>query len=169
MPPRLLHPLTYVGVSIVILMVQIMPLGPTIANISGPDVLVAMTLAWVWRRPEMLPIGVIALVSLMFDLILMRPPGLGTALLIVAVEMLRARAFIPGEPSVAIEWFNGAVVIIGLLFVMTLVKTLLFLETGGMALTLSQMALTVAIYPIAGLCVAGLCRIIEPRKNGPAR
>ena len=44
------------------------------------------------RRPDFLPVLLIGAVVLLEDLILLRPPGLWTALVILATEFVRARA-----------------------------------------------------------------------------
>ena len=65
----------WVLIAVVSIALRMLPLG----NAPGwpmPDVLLALTLAWVLRRQAHLPAALIALVFLAEDLFLMRPPGL---------------------------------------------------------------------------------------------
>ena len=46
---------------------------------AGPDLMLAFTFAWVLRRPDYVPVLLIAAIFLLEDMLLMRPPGLWTA------------------------------------------------------------------------------------------
>ncbi len=70
----------------------------------GPDILICVIMAWIVRRPDFLPMPLILFVILLEDLILMRPPGLWTAIVIVATEFLRGRVALTRELSFVVEW-----------------------------------------------------------------
>ena len=59
---------------------RLLPLDMLPARIAGPDIIVALSFAWVLRRPEYAPPLFIATILLMSDLLFQRPPGLWAAL-----------------------------------------------------------------------------------------
>jgi hypothetical protein len=65
--------------------------------------MLALTFAWVLRRPEFVPPLLIAAMILLGDLMFHRPPGLWAALVLVTAETLRVRDIREG-PDGAI-WF----------------------------------------------------------------
>ncbi|WP_341367254.1 hypothetical protein [Yoonia sp. BS5-3] len=64
-------------VAFLIVVAQLVPLDMRPASWSWPDLLLAMTLAWVVRKPDYAPVALIAALFLMTDLLLHRPPGFG--------------------------------------------------------------------------------------------
>lgn len=73
----------YVVVAFAILFVRLLPLSPGRVAMPGPDVLLCLTIAWVLRRPEQVPVLVIAAVFLIEGLLMLRPPGLWAAVVVV--------------------------------------------------------------------------------------
>ena len=53
---------TFIVAALVILFFHLLPLDPAPSRWAGPDVLVAMVLAWAVRRPDYVPILLVALV-----------------------------------------------------------------------------------------------------------
>ncbi|WP_166416590.1 hypothetical protein [Cochlodiniinecator piscidefendens] len=114
----------------------------------APDILLAITLCWLIRRPRYVPVFLIGLVFLMTDLLLMRPPGLMAALVVLTTEFLRARLHLLRELPFLFEWgvIGGAILVV---FIAD--RSMLSLALTGTP-TLSQtlvLALTTwAVYPI---------------------
>ena len=86
---RWLYRSLFVGICMVIVFFQILPLSTLPTSVPGPDLLLCLTFAWVHRRPEFVPPLVIALVFLTVDMLTQRPPGLRVALILVHA-LLRA-------------------------------------------------------------------------------
>ena len=57
----------YLAVAMAIIFLQLLPLDTAPPEWAPPDVLLAVTLAWVARRPEFLPFFVVFLVFLLTD------------------------------------------------------------------------------------------------------
>ncbi len=70
----------------------LLPLNTQPRGWAAPDLLLCVTLAWVARRPEFVPVLLVAAVFLSTDLLFHRPPGLWTALVLILTQSLRARA-----------------------------------------------------------------------------
>lgn len=62
------------------------------ASFPMPDLLLCLTLAWVVRRPDMLPAPVIAAYFFLEDILLLRPPGLWALIVLLSSEFLRRRS-----------------------------------------------------------------------------
>ncbi|MDF0601788.1 rod shape-determining protein MreD [Psychromarinibacter sp. C21-152] len=109
---RALYGSAYLGLSLGLILLHIMPtdIGPD--GYPGPDLMLCVTFAWVLRRPQYVPTLLIAAVFLLTDILFMRPPGLWTALVVVAVEALRARESVLREQPVAVELGTVAAVLI---------------------------------------------------------
>ena len=58
-------------------------------TVIGPDLLIAFALAWSLRRPEYVPTLLLAILFLLGDLLLQRPPGLWALLALLACENLK--------------------------------------------------------------------------------
>ena len=94
----------------------LLPLSPGAIRWPGPDWLMALTLAWVLRRPEQLPVLSVAAVMLLADVLFLRPIGLGAAIAVVATEAARRRETRWAEQGFVAEWLRvGALVALGLL------------------------------------------------------
>jgi rod shape-determining protein MreD len=71
---------------------RLLPLGLGESGLPGPDLLLALTFAWLLRQPAVVPLVSIVIVFLLADFLLQRPPGLWTALVVIASESLRRGA-----------------------------------------------------------------------------
>ena len=63
--------------------------GLDLATWPAPDLMLALTLAWVVRRPDLLPAPLIAAYFFVEDILMMRPPGLWALIVLGATEFLR--------------------------------------------------------------------------------
>lgn len=139
---------TYLGLTLAILYLQLLPLETTPRRLAPPDWLIALTFAWVLRRPDAVPSWLIAGALLLSDLLLQRPPGLWAAFGLVAAHWLKRRDRHLRDSTFAEEWLTVAV----LLGLMTLVyRTTLGLvigTPGTFTLSVVQYGLTVLAYPL---------------------
>ena len=115
---------------------------------TGPDLHLAITFAWVLRRPEYVPPLLVAVTFLMSDLLLQRPPGLWAALALLGSEALRSRA--PGlrDLTFPVEWLNVATMTLALFLGYRIILGVMMIETGPLSPTLMQALVTIAVYPV---------------------
>ena len=90
---RLVGQSLYVGLVLMSLFLRLRPIDPGRVGWPGPDLILCLTLAWVQRRPDYLPAGLVAAVILAEDLFMLRPPGLWAALTVLGAEFLRSRGY----------------------------------------------------------------------------
>lgn len=140
---RLLYPL----ICAVIVFAQLIPLQTTPMDIPPPDLLIALTCAWVVRRPDQVPVVSVALVFFLTDILLQRPPGLGVALMIVATEFLRSRSPFMREFPFLLEWGVVTVVIITLALGVRLPMQMLMLSPPPFDLSAREVLVTTLAYP----------------------
>lgn len=155
--------LLFLGLAVLLLFVRLLPLGSTAGAFPGPDFMLCLTLAWVMRRPEFAPVWLIVLVTLTEDLILMRPPGLWTALVVIATEFLRSRIALTRELNFVVEWLLAAGLMIGMLLVYRLAFMLALLPQPQFGFAVVQMIWSILCYPV----VVILSRLVfDLRKPG---
>lgn len=129
------------------------PLTPVIAEPgrdlwSGPDWVLAVACAVVLRRPEYLPILLLAALVLLEDLLTVRPIGLWAALVLVVTEFLRARAAFSREVSLLGEWLLVALMIGFAFSANRLILGLFFVPQPALAPVVVQALATIAAYPL---------------------
>lgn len=144
---------------------KLLPLGLNDQGLPGPDLLLALTLAWLLRQPAVVPVASIVVVFLLADFLFQRPPGLWTLLVLVVSESLRQRRLTMTEFPFLIEWsaFAGAVMVMVVLE--RVILWVLMVDLPPLGLSLTHGIVTAAIYP---LVVAISKFLFGLRKIGPA-
>lgn len=139
---------TFVVLALGLVVLQLLPLDLRPPAWAGPDLLLAVTLVWVARRPTVLPVTIIAIVFLMADLLFMRPPGLWAALVVILTEAIRRRNYEFRNMSFLAEWGTIA----GSIVLITLAYRVLLFVTGvprpSLGLSAMEMAMTILVYPL---------------------
>ncbi len=146
------YPTAFVGIAVMLLIARLMPLGGEAGSWPGPDILLCLVMAWVTRRPDYLPALLVALVVLAEDLILMRPPGLWAALVLIGSEFLRSRGALTRELSFPGEWLLVSGVMVGMMLAYRLVFLIAFLPQPGFGFAMIQTVASIVCYPfVVGL------------------
>lgn len=152
----------YVALALLVIFVHLLPLDTVPRKWSPPDVLLAFTLAWALRRPDYVPALLVATVFLLADLMLQRPPGLYAAMVVMGCDFLKSRSNGLSETSFLGEWTTVAIVLAAILLLYRVVLGLVVLHETPMTLTLSRLALTIAIYPLAVVVSQSVLRVRKP-------
>ena len=148
---------TFLAIALAIMFVQLLPLQTLPPNWAGPDLLLAMTVVWVSRRPDHVPLVLVAGLFLLVDLLLQRPPGLMAALVLILTEFLRARTAGFRSLAFGLDWGTVAIGIIAVTLANRFVMMIVMLPQAPLGLTLTQMVLTILSYPVvAALAYATL-------------
>lgn len=143
-----IYQIAFILIALVLLFVRILPIGSMAGDWPGPDLLLCLMLAWVTQRPDHLPPGLIALVVLAEDMILMRPPGLWTAIVLLATEFLRARAALTRELGFVAEWLLISGLMIVMLLAYRLAFAVTFLAQPGFGFAFAQTVGSILMYPV---------------------
>ena len=162
----------FVLLAAVLIFLHLLPLHPGPGRLPGPDILLLIALAWTIVRPVLVPVWLLAAVFLMSDLLLMRPPGLWTALTVLACEFLRTRRAPLKTSTFLVEWLAVAGVITAMTVVNTLVLSIFAVPQPTFGLTVIRMVFTILAYPVvfvlAGRAI-GLSKSTEDRDGLGAR
>jgi rod shape-determining protein MreD len=116
-------------------------------RLPGPDLLLCVIFAWTMRRPDYLPALLIAAVVLLDDFILMRPPGLWTALVLIASEFVRGRVALTRELNFAVEWLLVAGLMLAMLLVYRTIFAVSLLPQTGFGYAMIQLVWSILCYP----------------------
>lgn len=138
----------FVACALLILFFHLLPLDPAPRRWAGPDILTALAFAWAVRRPDYVPIILLALVMLLADLMLQRPPGLWSVLVVCAAEWLKSRERRDRETTFALEWLTFAGTLIVITVIYRTVLMVLIVTPGALTLSFVQVVMTIAAYPL---------------------
>lgn len=139
--------IAFVLICLFVLFFRLLPLEFTPRRLAGPDLMLAFAFAWVLRRPEYVPVWIVAGLFLLADLLLGRPPGLFAATSLLAFEHLRARA--PGlrDMPFTVEWVTVAMAMGFAVLAYRLVLAVTLVEIPSFHLAVISLAATIALYP----------------------
>ncbi|MDG4647937.1 rod shape-determining protein MreD [Roseibacterium sp. SDUM158017] len=157
--------IVFLALCAVLITMRLLPLGLGETGLPGPDLLLALTFAWLLRQPAVVPLVSIVAVFLLADFLFQRPPGLWTALAVLASESLRRRRLQMTEFPFLVEWGAIAGAVAGMVLAERVILWVLFIDPPSLGLSLTHGIVTVAIYPVV---VAVSKFVFGLRKLGPA-
>lgn len=138
----------FVLLSMVILFFQLLPLETTPRWFAGPNLMLAFACAWCLRRPDYVPMPVLAVLFLLADMLLQRPPGLWALLALIGCEHLKSQGRTIRDANFATEWLNVTVVIIAITLANRILLALALVDLPGWGLSLSEGGMTLLVYPV---------------------
>lgn len=148
----------------------ILPLQFTPARWPAPELLFALTMAWVVRQPESAPFLLIALLAIMADAVLMRPLGLWALLLLMASETVRFSYRAIQERGLIMEFSMVAALFLTMLIVQNILLWISFSQSLELARMLQFGMLTLLFYPFMVAFLHYIVRVRKPdHANRPDR
>jgi rod shape-determining protein MreD len=141
----------YILLCLVLIALGLMPLGIADSGLPGPDMILAVTFAWMLRQPAVVPMGSLLAVFLLTDFLFQRPPGLWTLLALLASESLRRRRLTMTEFPFLVEWSAVTVAIMAMIVLNRLVLWVLMVDLPSLGLSLAHGIVTAAVYPLVVL------------------
>lgn len=151
---RLFGQALFIALFVGFLFVRLVPMYPGRVFWPGPDLGVMLALVWVLRRPEQVPVLVIALLFLIEDIMLMRPVGLWAAIVVMGTEAARLREPRWRELPFMVEWLRVSLLLALMMFANRVVLSLFLLPLPPLGQAVMQFIATCAAYPL----LAGLMR-----------
>jgi rod shape-determining protein MreD len=143
--------MAYVFICLVIIFAQLLPLSTEPQRFAAPDMMVALTITWVVRRPDLVPVPMIAALFLLSDFLSFRPPGLWTLLMLITTEILRRRAVDMRSLAFPAEWLTITAAITGLFIAYRAAVMIFLLPQEPLIPTLWQMTATVLVIPFVAV------------------
>ncbi len=139
---------TFVLLVALVVFVQLLPLHPGPGRLPGPDIILLIALSWIVMRPDYVPVLLLAFVFLLTDLLLMRPPGLWTALAVLAGEFLRNRQLQLRATPFITEWALIAGLIVAMNVGNALILGIFGVTQPAPGLVVLRMVFTILCYPL---------------------
>lgn len=152
----------FVLIAAVIAFVQLLPLKPGPGQLPGPDILLLCALFWTIVRPALVPVWLLAAVFLMTDLLLMRAPGLWTALAILGCEFLRSRRVLLRNAPFVMEWLLVTVVVAAITISNLVILSIFAVPQPTFGLTVIQLVLTILAYPVVVVLAGRVIGLSKP-------
>lgn len=156
--------LLYLALCVVLVFLHLLPLEHLPPKWAGPDLVLALTFAWAVRRPDYVPVLLVALVALGMDFLLQRPPGLWAALMVIGTQTLRNRAPALRDLTFAAEWASVASTMVVITLANRIVLAVLMVDQAPLGLSLMQLLSTLIVYPVVALISHALFGV---RKRAP--
>lgn len=148
---HLVSQLVFVALALALTYGRLMPLSTEPVRWPGPDVLLALTLCWSLRRPDAVPILLVAAVFFLSDLLYQRPPGLMAALVVAGSEALRGRSRAVRSGTLLSEWLSAGMAIVAITLANRMIQILIFVAPPPLAIDMLVMTMTIVIYPLVAL------------------
>ncbi len=139
------------GVAMLVILLHLMPLSLAPQGWAPPDLLLASAFAWAMRRPQYVPLALLAVLFLLEDLLFQRPPGLWAALSLLAVWQARNLDRRNNDTSFTLEWTGFATALVLITAAERLLRWISFAGTEPLPLVLMETGLTILCYPLVVL------------------
>ncbi|MCX8509471.1 MAG: rod shape-determining protein MreD [Rhodobacteraceae bacterium] len=141
----------FLGLVALILFFRLLPLSMRPVEWPTPDLLLCLTVVWVLRRPDYIPVLAVAGVFLLEDLLTMRPPGLWALIVLIGTEFLRRRENATRDLPFGWEWLMAGGVMLAMGLVYRFALALFMIPQVSFGPVLVQMLATAAIYPLLAI------------------
>lgn len=138
----------FVAFAMLILIGDLLPLQTLPRGWAGPDLLFCLAMVLAVRAPDYVPIWLLALVFLLADFLLSRPPGLMAALMLWATHDLQGRMRRNRDSGVLGEWLRAGLLICAVVLAYRVVLAIVLVPTPPMGLAVFQAFVTVLMYPV---------------------
>ena len=139
----------YLASCAAMILAALLPLSGLPRSVPPPDFILALTLAWLIRRPDQVPLGSVIAVFLLTDIVFMHPPGLHTAMVVLATEYIRTHPRVRKETDLVSEVFRVGVVILAIAIAERLLLAFTLSPAPELGDAFAQAVLTIAVYPAA--------------------
>lgn len=145
---RWLFSMALIVIAAVVLFARLLPIDLTPGRVPGPDILLAFTFAWVLRRPDYVPVLLVAILFFLMDMLLMRVPGVWPLMVVAGSEFLRRRE--PGlrEQHFLVEWGMVIMTLLVMLIGQRLLLTVFFVDQVPFGRVFMQFISTAVAYPL---------------------
>ena len=147
------HQVVYFCIGLLIIFFQILPLQTTPQAWSGPNVLLVFFAAIVTKRPEFTSSFLVASIFLIEDFFLMRPPGLMSSLTVLGFYFLKRKFQHQEGTSLLSGWGSVTTCLTIILLLYYFISILLFIPSAGFRLTLIEVIVTLALYPVFSVLI----------------
>ena len=154
----------FIALIFTVLFFHLLPLQTVAGGLIWPDFILAFSIAWSVRRPDYVPLTLLAILFLLADLLLQRPPGLWAVLALIACAKMQNRVSDIRDATLASEFLSVALwmTCVGLGY--RIVLTIFLVDMPALGPALLQIVATILAYPVVVIITHGVMRV---RKSLP--
>ncbi len=152
----------FVAILTALTFVMLLPMGGEAGSLPGADLMTCVVFAWMMRRPDYVPLWLLAIVMLTADILLMRPFGLWAALVVLAAEIIRARAVLMRELNFFMEWAVVSALMLAMLLAYRFGFALTLVPQVSFGAALLQWLWSVIAYPAVVLFATYVLALRKP-------
>lgn len=116
-----------------------------------PNLAYCIVAAWIVRRPECVPLSIVAITALLEETLLLTPPGLWSAAMVLSALFLRDSGAMIKRTTFVLEWGLVSITFLVASVVCALLKLALFIPSASLQLMSLDVMATVAAYPLVVL------------------
>lgn len=136
------------GMLSLVMFFSLLPVGGFFFGLPGPDLIMCFFFAWVLRRPDYVPMGLVVLIGFFADALLMQPLGLWTVILLIATETLRRGVQSTEVLTPVDEAFQVVTVMLACFLAERLALMILLADAPALSSQLVHILMTVLFYPV---------------------
>jgi rod shape-determining protein MreD len=148
---RVLFAFGLVAAAALMIFARLLAVDLTPGRFPGPDLFLALTFAWVLRRPEYIATVLVAALFFMMDMLLLRTPGIWTLMVVIGVEFLRRHEYGMRSQPFFIEWGVVSGVLLAMLISQRFVLAIFLVEQPPLGRALIEQISTAICYPLVVL------------------
>ena len=138
----------FVGIGLACVLWAIIPFDLSADALPVPDVFYCITMAYVVRRPEYVPIWAVFFVFFMRDILTQAPLGLCTLLVVMGSEVVRANIQAFREYIFGLEWLWVATKFVAITLLEQVLLALTLSDTPRLGEQVLLILFTVLAYPV---------------------
>jgi len=160
----------FLSLGFFVTLAALLPLGLSADALIMPDLFFCMAFYWVIRSAKTAPVTIVFFVVFFADVMLMRPLGLWTLVVVLTIEFARYQRFPIREQMFIVEWILFALLFGAALLFKSILLTISFSDMPNLELTVWYFSMTIASYPIVVVVLHYIFRIrVEKTPTGNNR
>jgi rod shape-determining protein MreD len=144
---RLSYRAMFFALCAMLIFLKLLPIGAVPGGIPAPDLMFCFMAAWMMRRPNYVPVLLVAFIFVLSDIVFLRPIGLWSALIVLGSEFLRSRSTGPSEIPVPAEIALVSFVFAAMFAIYSVVFVLLGTPHAELKTAALHVLTTVIAYP----------------------
>ena len=133
--------------------------------LMSPEIIFMITLILIIRNPDYVPVWLIGIVFLLNDFLLTLPLGLNTFIALLTTEFLRRNRLFFIEMLFLTEWLCIAIFLLAANVMRELLLIITLSEHAPGFTVITQVGLSILIYPILVVLVSFIFRIGKAQRN----
>ena len=137
----------YVVLILALLYLQLLPLQTVPRSWTGPDLIIVFTVVWSIRRPEYVPALLVAVMILLVDFVLLRPPGVMAAILVLARQALMRQGAGLRDATFFGEWMVAAAALVSITLANRIFLAVFLVDQPPLGMSLMALVVSIIAYP----------------------